>query len=85
MRGPELLHLIRQEGFANQAFDDIISCEINLDSIKPGTIWDDIQEYIEENELSEKWTLSENVDDADDIMDDDDAQAEKSKHIRITI
>lgn len=85
MRGPELLHLIRQDGFANQAFDDIISTEINLESIKPGTIWDDIQEYIQENELSEKWAISENVDDADDIMDDDDAQAEKNKHIRITI
>jgi hypothetical protein len=72
-RGPELLHLIRQTGFANQAFDDILSVDINLDTIKPGTIFDDIQEYIEVNELSEKWAIAECEDDADDIMDDDEA------------
>lgn len=47
MRGPDLLHLVRQDGFANQAFDDIFSCDINLETIKPGHIWDDIQDYIE--------------------------------------
>ena len=83
-RGPDKLHLVRQKGFANQAFDDIIAYDINLETIKPGTIWDDIEEYILENELNEKWALEEVEDAADDIMDDDE-QTDKDKHIRITI
>lgn len=58
-RGPEKLHLIRETGFANVAFDDIMSYDINIEAIKPGTIWDDIEEYIEENELKDKWALTE--------------------------
>jgi len=45
---------------------------------------DDLQEYIEENNLGEKWAVAEAEDVADDIMDDDN-QKEKSKHIRLTI
>ena len=68
-----MLHLIRETGFANVAFDDILSYDINTETIKPGTIWDDLQDYIESNELTEKWALTEAEDDADDIMDDDEA------------
>ena len=83
-RGPERLYLIREKGYANQAFDDIMAYEIP-NAIKPGMIWDDIEEYIDSNELKDKWALSENEDEADDIMDDDDAAVEKDKHIRLTI
>lgn len=62
-----------------------MSYDINTDTIKPGTIWDDLQEYIESNELGEKWALTEAEDDADDIMDDETEGAQKAKHIRITI
>lgn len=55
------------------------------ESIKPGMIYDDIEEYIETNELKEKWVLTENEDEADDILDSDDAAVEKDKHIRVTI
>ena len=54
------------------------------DTIKPGTIWDDIEEYIQMNELTEKWALTENEDDADDIMDDEEEET-RAKHIRLTI
>jgi len=83
-RGPELLHLIREEGFANQAYDDILSFDINAETIKPGMIWDDLEEHITDNTLEEKWKLEECEDGADDIMDDDEA-TEKPKHIRLTI
>lgn len=59
--------------------------DINLDTIKPGTIWDDIEEYIQMNELTEKWILTENEDETDDIMDDDEEGQTRSKHIRLTI
>lgn len=59
--------------------------EVNTESIKPGHIWDDLEEYIENNELKDQWTLEEAEDAADDIMDDDDASAEKPRHIKITI
>ena len=62
-----------------------MSYEINTYKIQPGHIWDDIEEYIEQNELKGKWELTENEDEADDIMDDDEAEAEKPKHIRLTI
>lgn len=62
---------MRETGFVDQAFDDIMAYDINLDTIKPGTIWDDIEEYIQINELTEKWILTENEDEADDIMDDE--------------
>jgi len=35
--------------------------------------------------LTEKWTLTENEDEADNIMDDDEEGQTKSKHIRLTI
>merc|ERR1712227_1045024 len=84
-RGPALLHLVRQTGFANQAFDDIMAYDINIDLIKPGTIYDDVEEYIHENGLDEKWALTEEEDAADDIMDDDTEDAQKFKHIKLTI
>jgi hypothetical protein len=84
-RGPDRLHLIRETGYCNLAFDDIEAMEVLTDNIKPGVIWDDIEEYIEEKELKEQWALEEVEDAADDILDDDDASAEKPKHIRITI
>ena len=59
-----------------------MSYDINIETIKPGTIWDDLMEHIETNEL--KWTLEEKEDTADDIMDDDEGE-EKPKHIRLTI
>lgn len=37
------------------------------------------------SELEGKWALTEEEDEADDIMDDDSGEAEKPKHIRITI
>ena len=83
-RGPEKLHLIRETGFGEQAFDDIMAYDIILDQIKPGTIWDDIEEYIENNGLTEKWALTEDEDAVDDIMDDDEQQ-DKPKHFTITI
>jgi len=83
MRGPERLYLIRETGFNNATFDDILSVDIMTDLIKPGTIYDDIQEYIETNEL-EKWTVDEVDDEVDDIIDDDEAET-KAKHIRLTI
>ena len=43
-------------------------------AIKPGMIFDDIEEYIESNELKEKWILTENEDEADDILDSDEAE-----------
>jgi hypothetical protein len=54
------------------------------DLIKPGTIWDDIEEYIQMNDLKDKWVLTENEDDADDIMDDEEEET-RAKHIRLTI
>lgn len=66
------------------AFDDIESYDILTDLIKPGHIWDELEEYIELNQLKEQWELTEAEDVADDIMDDDKA-TEKQKHIRITI
>lgn len=56
-----------------------------LSTIKPGHIWDDIEEYIEVNELKDQWALTEQDDVADDILDDDAEDAVKSKHMRITI
>lgn len=41
-RGPERLNLIRETGFANVAYDDILSYDINIATVKPGTIFDDI-------------------------------------------
>jgi hypothetical protein len=41
-RGPERLNLIRETGFANVAYDDILSYDINISAVKPGTIFDDI-------------------------------------------
>jgi len=41
-RGPELLHLIRKTGFANMVYDDIMSYDMNTETIKPGTIYDDL-------------------------------------------
>lgn len=38
-----------------------------------------------ENELGEKWALTEEDDVADDIMDDDSEEAPKFKHIKLTI
>ena len=36
--------------------------------------------------MTEKWTLTENEDESDDIMDDDEEEGQtKSKHIRLTI
>jgi len=36
--------------------------------------------------LTEKWTLTENEDESDDIMDDDEEEGQtKSKHIRLAI
>lgn len=67
------------------AFDDIESYDVLTELIKPGHIWDDLEEYINENSLQEQWELAETEDAADDIMDDDDASVEKPKHIRITI
>lgn len=29
-RGPDRLHLVRETGFANQAFDDIMSYDVNI-------------------------------------------------------
>lgn len=84
-RGEERLHLIRQKGFCDMAFDDIEAYDVLTELIKPGHIWDDLEEYIETNNLKEQWELTEAEDAADDIMDDDDASAEKQKHIRITI
>lgn len=54
-------------------------------AIKPGMIFDDIEEYIESNELKDKWILTENEDEADDILDSDDAEVQKDKHLRLTI
>merc|ERR1719498_386596 len=84
-RGEERLHLVRQTGFCDMKFDDIESYDILTELIKPGHIWDDIEEYIEENGLKEQWELTEAEDAADDIMDDDDEKAERQRHIRITI
>ena len=60
-----------------------MSVDIMTDNITPGTIFDDIQEYIENNGL-EKWAIDEQDDEADDIMDDDEEET-KQKHIRLTI
>lgn len=57
-RGPELLHLIRETGFVNTAFDDILSYDINAETIKPGTLFDDIDEFIQNNELA-TWAVTE--------------------------
>ena len=60
---------------------------VDIDSannINPGTIFDDIQEYIEDQNL-EGWAVTEQDDEADDIIDDDDQDATKNKHIRLTI
>jgi len=84
-RGPELLHLIRETGFNNLAFDDILSFDINSETIKPGMIYDDIDEHIQDNNLTEQWGLAECEDEADDIIDDDEEGATRGKHIRLTI
>ena len=60
-----------------------MSVDIMTDNITPGTIFDDIQEYIENNGL-EKWAIDEQDDEADGIMDDDEGET-KQKHIRLTI
>ncbi len=60
---------------------------VDIDSannINPGTIFDDIQEYITDNNL-EGWAVDEQDDEADDIMDSDEKDEEKKKHIRLTI
>lgn len=36
------------------------------------------------NDLKDKWVLTENEDDADDIMDDEEEET-RAKHIRLTI
>lgn len=84
-RGEARLHLIREKGFCEMAFDDIESYDVLTQLIQPGHIWDDLEEYINENSLTEKWELAETEDAADDIMDDDDEKAAKPKHIRLTI
>ena len=78
------MYLIRDTGYLNQAFDDILAFDINNEFVKPGTLWDDIESYIQDYNL-ENWALTENDDEADAIMDDEDEEATKSKHIRITI
>jgi hypothetical protein len=84
-RGPERLYLMRETGYCNMAFDDVEAYEVLTENIKPGHIWDDLEEYIETYELKDQWTVEETEDVADDIMDDDDASVEKPRHIRITI
>jgi len=51
VRGEARLHLIREKGFCDMAFDDIESYDVLTELIKPGHIWDDLEEYINENSL----------------------------------
>lgn len=60
-----------------------MSYDIDTTKIKPGHIFEDIEEYIQTNEL--KWELKEQEDEVDDIMGEDDPTATKPKHLRVTI
>jgi hypothetical protein len=59
--------------------------DIDTGAIKPGTIYDDIEEYITDNNLKKQWAIDEQDDEADDIMDSDDKEEAKPRHIRLTI